>query len=167
MHQEQQLPLLPAQVAALLQPQAVRLELRAREKLPALRELAGALKAHPHLAQPEVFFREVLARERVHNTGLGHGIAMPHARSALCRDLVIAVGRSAEGLDYGAPDGEPVRLLFLVGAPLHRTAPYHRLVVGLARLLESAANRRHLLEAREPAGFIRVLSHLRTSARRP
>ena len=157
---EDQQVFLPAQLAALLQPQALRLELQAREKLPALRELAAALKHHPRLTRPEAFFREVLARERVHSTGLGHGVAMPHARSELCGDFVLVVGRSAVGLDYGAPDGEPVRLLFMLGAPPHRVAPYHQLVVGLARVLESAANRERLLAAATPEDFIRTLAHL-------
>jgi mannitol/fructose-specific phosphotransferase system IIA component (Ntr-type) len=165
MQPEQQLPFLPPQIAALLPPQMVQLNLQAREKLPALRELARVLKGHAHLSRPEAFFREVLAREQVHNTGLGHGVAMPHARSELCSDFVLAVGRSIVGLDYGAPDGEPVHLLFLIGAPLQHATPYHRLVVGLARLLEPAANRRHLLKANTPAEFLHVLAHLRAGRR--
>lgn len=162
MVQERQLPLLPAQIAALIQPQTVRLDLKAREKLPALRELAATLKDHPNLSRPEAFFREVLARERSANTGLGHGVAMPHARSELCGDLVIAVGRSAAGIDYGSPDGVPVHLLFLIGAPVQHTAPYHRLIVGLARLIESATNRQCLLAAEDASALIRVLTRLRT-----
>ena len=64
----QKLPLVPAQLAALLQPEMILLDLQAREKLPALRELVTALQHHPALPRPEAFFRELLARERNTNT---------------------------------------------------------------------------------------------------
>ncbi|MCX7010035.1 MAG: PTS sugar transporter subunit IIA, partial [Kiritimatiellaeota bacterium] len=133
MVEAQQLPLTPTQIAALLQPERIRLGLAAHEKILALRELTTTLKGHPDITGPEAFFREILARERASNTGLGHGLAMPHARTDLCREIVMAVGRSDAGIDYGAPDGELVQLLFLIGTPQRQAKPYHCLVVGLAR----------------------------------
>jgi len=161
MVEAQQLPLTPAQIAALLQPELICLELGTREKIPALRELAALLKGHPALTKHEAFFREILARERASNTGLGHGLAMPHARTELCRDIVIAVGRSASGIDYGAPDGEPVQLLFLIGTPQQGAKLYHCLVVGLARLLARASNCQRLLAAPDIPAFIRAVAGLR------
>jgi mannitol/fructose-specific phosphotransferase system IIA component (Ntr-type) len=157
----QNLPLVPAQLAALLQPEMIRLDLQARDKLPALRELVTALQHIPALPRPEAFFHELLARERVSNTALGNGIAMPHARTDLCTDIVVAVGRSAAGIDYDAPDGKPVRLLFMIGTPQRELTHYHQLVVGLARLLNRAANRERLLAATDAADFIRVMAALR------
>jgi len=161
MQDAQKLPLVPTQLAALLQPQLIRLDLQAREKLPALRELLTALQHIPALPRPEAFFREVLARERITNTGLGNGLAMPHARTDLCADIVIAVGRSAAGIDYDAPDGKPVHLLFMIGTPQRELTRYHQLVVGLARMLNHAVNRERLLAATDAADFIRAMGTLR------
>jgi mannitol/fructose-specific phosphotransferase system IIA component (Ntr-type) len=161
MQDDQKLPLVPAQLAALLQPDQICLNLQAQEKLPALRELVTSLRHHPALARPEAFFRELLARERVTNTALGNGLAMPHARTDLCDDIVIAVGRSTAGIDYDAPDGKPVHLLFMIGTPQRELTRYHQLVVGLARMLNRAANRERLLAATDAADFIRVMATLR------
>ena len=157
----QKLPLVPAQLAALLQPEMILLDLQAREKLPALRELVTALQHHPALPRPEAFFRELLARERNTNTALGNGLAMPHARTDLCDDIVIAAGRSSAGIDYAAPDGQPVRLLFMLGSPQGQLTRYHQLIVGLARMLNRTANRDRLLAATDAADFIRVMASLR------
>ena len=157
----QKLPLVPAQLAALLQPEMILLDLQAREKLPALRELVTALQHHPALPRPEAFFRELLARERNTNTALGNGLAMPHARTELCDDIVIAAGRSSAGIDYAAPDGQPVRLLFMLGSPQGQLTRYHQLIVGLARMLNRTANRDRLLAATDAADFIRVMASLR------
>lgn len=153
--------LAPTQIAALLQPELINLQLVAREKIPALRELATPLKQHPAITAPEAFFREILARERASNTGLGHGFAMPHARTDLCREVVIAIGRSATGVDYDAPDGLPVQLLFLIGTPLRQAQSYHCLVVGLARLVARVTNRQRLLAAPDAVAFIRTMASLR------
>ena len=155
------LPLDPAQLAALLQPEMIRLDLQARDKLPALRELFRSLPSHPALPRPEAFFRELLAREHITNTALGNGLAMPHARTDLCEDIVVAVGRSAAGIEYDAPDGKPVHLLFMIGTPQRELTRYHQLVVGLARLLNRATNRDRLLAATDAADFIRVMTALR------
>ena len=157
----QEQPLTPAQIAALLHPQMIQWELQAREKIHALREIAALLRNHPAVAKPEAFFREILMRERVSNTGLGNGLAMPHVRTDLCDDIVMAVGRSVPGIDYGAPDGQPVQLLFLIGTPLGQLTRYHRVIVGLARLLASPTNRLHLLAAHDAASFISAIATLR------
>lgn len=161
MQTDQNLPLVPAQLAALLQPEMIRLDLQAGDKLTALRELVRSLPRHPALPRPEAFFRELLARERVNNTALGNGLAMPHARTDLCAGIVVAIGRSAAGIDYDAPDGKPVRLLLMIGTPQQELARYHQLVVGLARLLNRAANRERLMAATDAADFIRVMAALR------
>lgn len=161
MQDAEKLPLVPAQLAALLQPSSLRLDLRAREKIPALRELVTALQNHPSLQRSEAFFRELLARERVTNTALGNGIALPHARTDLCDDIVIAVGRSTLGVEYDAPDAQPVRLLFMVGTPQRQLTLYHQLIVGLARMLNRPGNRERLLAATDAADFIRIMAGLR------
>ena len=161
MQDTEKLPLVPAQLAVLLRPEFILLDLQERKKLPALRELFTTLQHHPALPRPEAFFRELLARERITNTALGNGLAMPHARTDLCEDIVVAVGRSAEGIDYDAPDGQPVRLVFMLGTPQRALTRYHQLVVGLSRMLNRSANRERLLAATGDAEFIRVLGTLR------
>jgi len=83
-------------VAALLRPDVINLNLHARQKEDALREVATLLQKAGCVSNFDAFFSEILERERVSNTALGHDVAIPHARTEQCAEILIAVGRSAE-----------------------------------------------------------------------
>ena len=88
---------------------------------------------------------------------MGRGIAFPHARlPGLARPLV-AVGRSARGLDWDAPDGEPVRLLFLILTPLEEPSVQLRILARLAALASDEEFVRRLLAARDIAAARSVM----------
>jgi mannitol/fructose-specific phosphotransferase system IIA component (Ntr-type) len=106
----------------------------------------------------EAFFNEILDRERVSNTSLGHDVAIPHARTDQCSDIVIAVGRSEPGVDFEAKDHQPVRLIFLIGTPKQMVTDYLRVVGNLARLLRLDDLRQRLLTAPDAAAFIQTIA---------
>ncbi len=149
-------------VAALLRPDAINLHLQARHKTEALREVATLLNKTKCVTDFEAFFQEILERERVSNTALGHDVAIPHARTEQCCEIVIAVGRSAEGIDFEAKDGQPVRLIFLIGTPKQMVTEYLRVVGNLARLLRQDQLRQSLLEAPDPETFIQLMDQAET-----
>lgn len=146
----------PSKITSLLNADAIRLELQSREKIPALREVAELLAKSRCVGNFEAFFNEILQRERVSNTALGHDVAIPHARTDQCSDILIAVGRSREGVDFEAKDGQPVRLIFLIGTPKQMVTDYLRVVGTLARLLRQDELRQRLLEAPDAAAFIKI-----------
>jgi len=150
-----------AQLAALLRPEAIALSLQARQKIPALREIAALLAANAAIPNLETFVQEILAREREGNTALGHAIAMPHARTDQCRAIVIAVGRSANGIDYQATDGRPVNLVFLIGTPKPQVTEYLRVVGSLARILSRDDIRRQLLSVPDATQFIAAIAGMK------
>jgi mannitol/fructose-specific phosphotransferase system IIA component (Ntr-type) len=147
-----------SQVAALLKPEAVLLDVQAAEKVPALRETAALLAGNAAVVDAGAFFREILARENTGNTALGNAVAIPHARTDQCREIVVAVGRSAQGIDYGAADGQRVRLIFLIGTPKHLVTEYLRVVGGLARILSRNTVCLQLLTAPDAPAFIRIIA---------
>ncbi len=147
----------PSKIAALLSPETIRLELQAKQKVPALREVAELLAQNKCVGDFEAFFNEILQREHVSNTALGHDVAIPHARTDQCSDILVAVGRSPEGIDFEAKDGQPVRLIFLIGTPKQMVTDYLRVVGNLARLLRQDNLRQRLLDAPDPAAFIKII----------
>jgi len=147
----------PSKIASLLSPETVQLELQSREKVPALREVAELLAQHKCVGNFEAFFEEILQRERVSNTALGHDVAIPHARTDQCSDILVAVGRSREGINFEAKDGSPVRLIFLIGTPKQMVTDYLRVVGTLARLLRQDDLRQRLLDAPDAATFIKII----------
>ena len=147
----------PSRIASLLSAETIKLELQATQKVPALREVAELLVPLKCMGDFEAFFNEILQREHVSNTALGHDVAIPHARTDQCTDILIAVGRSRVGIDFEAKDGQPVRLIFLIGTPKQMVTDYLRVVGNLARLLRQDDLRKRLLDAPDAASFIKII----------
>ncbi|MHC4828970.1 MAG: PTS sugar transporter subunit IIA [Planctomycetota bacterium] len=98
----------------------VKLELTATSKKEAIRELTGLLvEAGKVTAGNQKKITEaILAREELGSTGIGNGLAIPHAKaSPLVEDMIGAFGRSTEGIEFGASDGEVCKLFFLMISP--------------------------------------------------
>lgn len=144
-------------ISALLDAGRINLNIQATEKTKALREVADLLSRSSSVSNFDSFFREILERERISNTALGHDIAIPHARTDHCTSILVAIGRSAEGIDFEAKDGRPVRLIFLIGTPKAMVSDYLRVVGNLARLLRQDEVRQRLLEAADPSAFIKAI----------
>ena len=110
-------------------------------------------------AARKTLLHALLERERLHSTGIGDGIALPHARNALVGLIdhpVIVFGRHATGIDYAAIDGIPARLFFLIVAP---TVTDHLAILArLSRLLRQPNVRQNLLSAKTADEVIGLLS---------
>ncbi len=113
----------------------------------AISALATLLSRSPSLEDKDAFLRDVLSRERLVTTGVGHGVAFPHAKSEAVRGVVFAFGRTTGDVDFGALDGEPVRLIFLIGAPKQPepSRVYLNLMARLSFLMKSGENRDALM----------------------
>lgn len=110
------------------------LEIGSKKRL--LETLAGLLAgANPRLTADLVFDR-LLERERLGSTGLGHGIALPHARVKETAEPLGAFVSLAKGVDYDAADGEPVDLAFALLVPESATEEHLQLLAQLAGLLD-------------------------------
>lgn len=143
----------------LLSPATIELNLTATEKDSLLAQLVERV---PELRdQPEArakLLRALLEREQLHSTGVGDGIALPHARNALVglvRHPCLVFGRSAAGVEYGAIDHLPTRLFFLLIAP---TVTQHlAMLARISRLLRDASLRQGLLQADRPDAVVRLI----------
>jgi PTS system nitrogen regulatory IIA component len=94
----------------------------------------------------EALLERLLQREGDRSTGIGHGIAVPHGKATLPK-MVAVFGRSAEGIEFGAPDNEPVRLFFALAVPENQPGCHLAALARIARLLKSDAFRQRLLTA--------------------
>ncbi|MFI1958771.1 fructose-specific PTS transporter subunit EIIC [Streptomyces althioticus] len=112
----------------------VDLDLSADTKEAAARALAERMAARGRVTDLEGFLADVAAREAQMPTGLDGGIGIPHCRSAHVTEPTLAFGRSAVGIDFGAPDG-PADLIFLIAAPAGADDAHLTLLSALARRL--------------------------------
>src|SRR5262249_42293391 len=134
----------PMRLSELLNPDAVTLELRAREKRAAIVELVQLLEtAHGLDSQGEILDR-VLRREAMMSTGIGYGGAIPHGKARACDRMVAACAVSPEGVDFASDDGQPVHLLVLFVSPESATTQHVRALANLSRLLKEESVRQSL-----------------------
>ncbi len=129
-----------------LDPQAIVPELKATDKNGVLNELSAVL-ADVSGASQEEMMRVLLDRERLGSTGIGGGVAIPHGKLQSLDSLLLAFGRSREGVDFDAMDGKPTHLFFLLLAPEDSTGGHLKMLARISRLLKDSVFRESLLNA--------------------
>ena len=103
-------------------------------------------------------------REELGSTGVGKGIAIPHCRSLLVKDLHLIIGRSKNGVDFGALDGKTVHLFFLiVASPLEPSNQYLIVLGKVAQISREIVKNQDVLEIDEKPDFIRFLGEVEES----
>jgi len=139
-------------LADLLDAKHVTLELAVGSRDEALRAIVSRMD----IAERERFLGEVVAREEVHTTLMGKGVAFPHARTDLVSEIVLGIGRSAAGVPFG-PGGELAHLVFVIGVPKKRVNDYLVCVGALARLTKAEATRDELMQSQSAEEFVEIL----------
>jgi Kef-type K+ transport system membrane component KefB/mannitol/fructose-specific phosphotransferase system IIA component (Ntr-type) len=137
----------PVRLAALLSPRLFLGALKATDRRGAIEELGRAAAAETRL-DPEYVIDSVWHRELTMPTGLGHGLAVPHARVQGLAAPVVAVGRAPDGIDFDAPDGEPARLVFLILTPVNADSAQLELLADIAKTFREPKFLRAVLGAK-------------------
>jgi nitrogen PTS system EIIA component len=119
-------------------------DLKGRTKKQVLEELIDALLQEKPELDRERLMAVLLERERLGSTGIGDGIAIPHGKMKDLGQLILAFGKSADGVDFESMDGKPVHLFFLLVAPENCTGIHLRALARIARLLKNAPMRKRL-----------------------
>ncbi len=145
-------------ISSLLDPTRIALRVQSTQRTTALHEVANLLSAHPSVTNFEGFYRELLARDRLETTCIGHCVALPHARTEHVKSIALAVGRSEAGVHFGDGPDEKVRLLFMLGTPKTNPGDYLAVVSALCKLLKHEANRTAFLTAATPEEFIAAVT---------
>ena len=135
-------------------------ELQATSKAAVLKELTDLLFRRRRLQGAGAALEQIMSREAIESTGIGRGIAVPHARVAGLKDLVCAVGRASKGLDFMAVDKEPVHLIFLICYPPSHQTTYLNFIATVAKLLREQDSLQAILEAKSAADIFDVLKEL-------
>lgn len=141
-----------------LTPEGVAPDVEAAGKREALAMLVDALAAAEPAVQPARLVEALLERERIGSTGIGDGVAIPHAKLKGIRRVEGAFGRSRGGVDFDAADGRPCHLFFLLVAPEDAASDHLRALSRIAKLMRDAEVRRRLLEARDAEALYALLA---------
>jgi PTS system nitrogen regulatory IIA component len=123
--------------------------LHSSDKYEALRELIRRAPIFRDVEEPAALEEAVIARERVQSTGFGHGVAVAHGRTTGVGRVLIGLGVSREGIAFDSPDGEPVRLLFVIASPVQVSLDYLQALSTVVRCVRDKGVRDSLLQAAE------------------
>jgi fructose-specific phosphotransferase system IIA component len=129
------------QFATLLKPSCAAVGIDAADKAEALAAITDLLAAGVDAGNAQALLSKVLAREELASTGIGEGIAIPHAVSSSVPATVMAVARLAKPVDFTAVDGQPVDLVFLLVGPEGSSGVHLQILSKLARLLHDPSFR--------------------------
>ena len=140
-----------------LDPARVR-DLVAKTKDAALEEMVGLVCTSDAVTDRVALLSAVRERERVLSTGIGLGIAIPHAKIPGVSRFVVAVGRQPTGIDFDAIDGRPVTLVVLIAGPQDAQDRYLRLLARLSGRLKQDDVRKKILAAKTPEEIVGILS---------
>ena len=98
---------------------------------------------------------------KLETTGIGDEIAIPHARTDAVNQLIIAIGRSTNGVEFESLDGRKVKLLFLMGTPKGSVSHYLKMLAQLTRLLKREPFREKLLEAQDGETVVKLFKEVK------
>jgi len=149
-------------LSELIKPDAVIPALRVNGKKQALQELSERAAEVSGLAPREIF-DAILQRERLGSTGVGDGVAIPHGKLTKCQQIFGVFARLDRPIDFDAPDGLPIDLIFLLIAPESAGADHLKALAMSARLLRNAATAAQLRATRDPAALYALLTMAPTS----
>lgn len=146
------------ELGALTRPELIFPDLPATDRAGVLRELAGRVAGQGLVASGEELFQKLLEREQVGSTGIGQEVAIPHCKLKGLRRGVVAVGLVPAGVEFGAVDGRPVKVFFLVVSPAESPAEHLQVLAAISRWIKVDGNAGRLLGLHDAARVYALLS---------
>lgn len=122
----------------ILQPTCVKVPLEGKDKDAAITELVDVLDKNKLIQNRQTVMDAVFTRERARSTGIGSGIAIPHGKCNAVKELVMALGVTANPIDFESVDGKPVSIVILLVSPLDQTGPHIQALARISRLMLDA-----------------------------
>ena len=149
-------------VGELLDVSDIHLDVEVSNKAELLEQLAGWLAGRHGLSKAEVL-ESLTAREQLGSTGLGHGVAIPHARMSECGAATGVLVRTKGAVPFNAPDGNPVSIFLALVVPKYATQRHLQLLAAAAGILSDRIVRHVLMTSADPTAVRDLLAGWRDS----
>lgn len=130
------------------------------DKWTLIEDLADLIAASVPGSDRETLLGDTLEREEKGSTGIGEGIAIPHARTTGITELVGALAISGQGIDFDSSDGKPCHLVFLILAPPEESTRYLKALSAVAFIAKDPEAVTRLKSAASPDEVISVLGEV-------
>ena len=132
-------------------------ELKATSKDAIIEELVDLASESPLVKDRDELLQDIMRREGMVTTGIGFGVAFPHAKTKATKGIIIAFGRSENGIDFEAMDKKPVHVFFLIAAPEDAIGAHLNVMARLSFIMKSEENRQKLMTVNSPGELLSIL----------
>ncbi|QWZ79591.1 fructose-specific PTS transporter subunit EIIC [Aeromonas sp. FDAARGOS 1411] len=144
-------------ITTLINEHLINLDLKATRKEEVFTEMARLLASQGKVSDEQAFLKDLWAREELGNTGFEEGVALPHAKSAAVCNPAVAIGISRNGIEYGAEDGKPSHIFFMIASPDGGANHHIEVLAELSGKLIEEGFIAKLLAANTPADALALL----------
>jgi len=141
----------------LISKNSVIIDLKQTDKFEAIAALARFMCHVSDLANTDEVVNQIIERETEMSTGIGYGIAIPHARVPGIDRLYMASARSPDGLEWNSLDDLPVNLIFMMISPTNTSTEHTHALLTLSQIMSHEAVRQELLQTDTPETFVDII----------
>ncbi len=131
-------------------------KLESKDKFTVIEELARVFEGTPVSNNVDELVNALVEREEMMSTGIGFGIAIPHAKIKSVKEMAFAIGISPEGIDFDSMDGEPVHLIILVAAGEKQHKEYLRLLSNIMAIIKKEDVKERIINSESPETIIEI-----------
>lgn len=136
-------------------------DLKSSEKDGVIEELVELVNSSNMVTDKNILLKDIKERENLVTTGIGYGVAFPHAKTKSVKGIVIAFGRSNKGIEFEAIDHKPVYLFFLIAAPEDAIGAHLNVMSRLSYLMKSEENRHKLMKATSQGEVLELIDQVK------
>lgn len=146
-----------AKLSSILKEKYILLSLKERLKSKVIAELVELVSQSGKLKDKKAFCNSIIKREKLGSTGIGNGVAIPHAKSAKAAGFIIAFARSSAGVDFGALDGEKTHLFFILASPESDVGGHLKILADISRLVKDKFIVERLKSAQDKKEILKII----------
>jgi len=132
-------------------------DLRGKNKDQIINELVDLASRSKLVKDRNELYNAVVEREKLVTTGVGYGVAFPHAKTKAVKGIIVAFGRSQEGVDFEAMDRKPVNLFFLIAAPEDAIGAHLNVMARLSYIMKNERVREKMLKISSPKELLEIM----------
>lgn len=148
-------------LSSLLKEKFINLELKGNDKISVLQELVDLLSNAGKMKNRKAFLKAILEREKLGSTGIGNGVAIPHAKSKSVAHFTLVFARNNAGIDFGALDGEKTYLFFALASPQEEVGGHLKILADISRLVKDKFIISRLRKAKSAEEILKIVSKYR------
>lgn len=139
--------------------ETINLDLKSKNRNSVIRELYDNIKSTGKIKDEALGYKDVCLREEMGSTGIGKGVALPHAKTKAVDEVILTLGISKEGVEYGSVDEESVKILFMFLCPEEKTQEYLKVLARISRWIREESFRERLLKAKSKEEIMEIIKN--------